>query len=157
MKIIFIDRLWINLKLYKRRKLNKTISIHHFNNYVDQILPSISWISWKTDFFLSFFRDNGITIQTSIYQIYCEIVMFLTVLIFIAIEKTLFWSRIFSFISSTMIYVIYPIFYLFGDRNFRKRVLNQGIWKALKKELFPNNSEIQPVNWFFKIEINAHN
>ena len=72
--------------------------------------------------------------------------MFLTVLIFIAIEKTLFWARIFSFISSTMIYVVHPIFYLFGDRNFRTRVLNQGIWKALKKELFPNNSEIQPVN-----------
>jgi hypothetical protein len=45
-----------------------------------------------------------------------------------------------------MIYVIHPIFYLFGDINFRRRVLNQGIWKALKKELFPNNSEIQPVN-----------
>ena len=103
-------------------------------------------ISCKTDFFFDFFRDNGITIQISIYQIYCELVMFLTVLIFIAIEKTLFWARIFSFISSTMIYVIHPIFYLFGDKNFRKRVLNQGIWKALKKEFFPNNSEIQPVN-----------
>ena len=84
--------------------------------------------------------------QISMYQIYCELVLFLTVLIFIAIEKTLFWARIFSFISSTMIYVIHPIFYLFGDKNFRKRVLNQGIWKALKKELFQNNSEIQPVN-----------
>ena len=96
--------------------------------------------------FVFLFRDNGITIQISIYQIYSEIFMFLTVLIFIAIEKTLFWARIFSFISSTMIYVIHPIFYLFGDKNFRKRVLNQGIWRALKKELFPNNSEIQPVN-----------
>ena len=71
--------------------------------------------------------------------------MFLTVLIFIAIEKTPFWARIFGFIGSTMSYVIQPIFYLFGDVNFRARVLNQGIWKALKKELFPNNAKIQPV------------
>ena len=65
--------------------------------------------------------------------------MFLTVLIFIVVEKTPFWARIFGFIGSTMFYVIQPIFYLFGDINFRNRVLNQGIWKAMKKELFENN------------------
>ena len=60
-------------------------------------------------------------------------------LIFIVVEKTTFWARIFGFIGSTMVYVIQPIFYLFGDINFRNRVSNQGIWKALKKELFENN------------------
>ena len=69
--------------------------------------------------------------------------MFLGLLIFIPIEKTPFMGRIFGFISCIMYYVIQPIFYLNGDVNFRKRVLNQGIWKALKKELFPNNAEIQ--------------
>ena len=65
---------------------------------------------------------------------------------FIVVEKTPIWARMFGFIGSTMVYVIQPIFYLNGDVNFRRRVLNQGIWKALKKELFPNNAEIQPVN-----------
>ena len=77
--------------------------------------------------------------QISIYQIYCEIFLFLTVLIFIVVEKTTFWARIFGFIGSTMVYVIQPIFYLFGDISFRNRVSNQGIWKAMKKELFENN------------------
>ena len=92
------------------------------------------------DYVFPLFRDNGITIQVSIYQIYCELFMFLTFLVFVAIEKTPFWARIFGFIGTTMFYVIQPIFYLFGDINFRNRVLNQGIWTAMKKELFENNS-----------------
>ena len=124
----------LKLENYIHRQISQPVMTYLFNQLKNRFL------------FIYFFRDNGITIQISMYQIYCELVLFLTVLIFIAIEKTLFWARIFSFISSTMIYVIHPIFYLFGDKNFRKRVLNQGIWKALKKELFQNNSEIQPVN-----------
>ena len=96
-------------------------------------------LTLKNHIFPPFFRDNGITMQISIYQIYCEIFLFLTVLIFIVVEKTTFWARIFGFIGSTMVYVIQPIFYLFGDINFRNRVSNQGIWKAMKKELFENN------------------
>jgi hypothetical protein len=76
--------------------------------------------------------------------------MFLTLLIFIPIKifgpKTENWTRIFGAFTRIMCYVIRPIFLLFGDVNFRRRVLNQGIWKALKKELFSNNAEIQPVN-----------
>ena len=71
--------------------------------------------------------------------------MFLTLLIFIPIEKTPFWIRIVSCFNHVVIYVIQPIFYLNGDKNFRTRALDQGIWKALKKELFQNNTEIQPV------------
>ena len=37
-------------------------------------------------------------------------------------------------------FVILPLFYLNGDANFR--VLHQGLWKALKKELFQTNREI---------------
>ena len=100
--------------------------------------------------FVFLFRDNGITIQISIYQIYSEIFMFLILLIFIPITKfgpkTENWTRIFGIFTSIMCFVIRPIFLLFGDVNFRKRVLDQGIWKALEKELFSNNAEIQPVN-----------
>ena len=109
-----------------------------------------------TRFFLFHFRDNGITIQISIYQIYTELFMFLILLIFIPITifgpKTENWTRIFGIFTSIMCFVIRPIFLLFGDVNFRRRVLDQGIWKALKKELFSNNAEIQPVNWFFEIK-----
>ena len=72
--------------------------------------------------------------------------MFLIVLIFLPIEKTPFWIRIVNCMASLLIYVVQPIFYLNGDKSFRTRVLEQGIWKALKKELFQNNTEIQPVN-----------
>ena len=67
-------------------------------------------------------------------------------LIFVQVEKTLFWTRIFGSINLAVTNVIQPIFYLNGDKNFRTRVLNQGIWKAMKKELFQNNAGIQPIN-----------
>ena len=76
--------------------------------------------------------------------------MFLILLIFIPITifglKTENLTRIFGIFTGIMCFVISPIFLLFGDVNFRRRVLDQGIWKALKKELFSNNAEIQPVN-----------
>ena len=62
--------------------------------------------------------------------------MFLTFLIFLLIEKTTFWARIVHCFAIVVVYVIQPIFYLNGDKNFRERVLEKGIWKALKKELF---------------------
>ena len=92
--------------------------------------------------------------------------MFLIMLIFILsriynllhlTEKTPFLARIVQCFTIVMIYVIQPIFYLNGDKNFRTRVLEQGIWKALKKELFQSNAEIQSVHWFFKyFEIKKH-
>ena len=72
--------------------------------------------------------------------------MFLIMLIYILIEMTPFWARIVHCFTIVVIYVIQPMFYLNGDKNFRTRVLEQGIWKALKKELFQNNAKIQPVN-----------
>ena len=81
--------------------------------------------------------------------------MFLIMLIFILsriynslhlTEKTPFLARIVQCFTIVMIYVIQPIFYLNGDKNFRTKVFEQGIWKALKKKLFQNNAEIQPVN-----------
>jgi hypothetical protein len=48
----------------------------------------------------------------------------------------------FPFISTFAIFVISPLFYLNGDANFRNRVLHQGMWKALKQELFQTNTTI---------------
>ena len=35
-----------------------------------------------------------------------------------------------------VMFVVQPLFYLHGDGRFRNRVINQGIWKAFKRELF---------------------
>ena len=110
------------------------------------VLMLIMDVAKRYFLFLFLFRDNGISIQISTYQIYTEIFMFLTMMIFFRIEKTPFWARIVHSITIVVIYVIQPIFYLNSDKNFRARVLEQGIWKALKKELFQNNAKIQPVN-----------
>ena len=87
------------------------------------------------------FRDNGITIQIMTYQVYTELILFLTILIFflLPIEKNLVVAQIVGILFSFAIFVIHPLFYLNGDVNFRNRVQNQGLWKALKKELFQTN------------------
>ena len=94
------------------------------------------------------FRDNGITIQIMTYQVYTELILFLTILIFflLPIEKNLVVAQIVGILFSFAIFVIHPLFYLNGDVNFRNRVQNQGLWRALKKELFQTNSQIQPMS-----------
>ena len=76
--------------------------------------------------------------------------MFLILLIFIPITnfglKTENLTRMFGIFTSIMYFVISPLFLLFGDVNFRRRILDQGILTAMKKELFSTNTEIQPVN-----------
>ena len=44
-----------------------------------------------------------------------------------------------------VVIVIQPLFYLNGDVNFRNRVLQQGLLRALYQELFPRNNQIQPI------------
>ena len=85
-----------------------------------------------------FFRDNGITTQIMTYQLYVEsVVVFWTVIFgLIPIERNLLLLKIHSIIAPFAAFVIQPLFYLNGDVNFRRRVLHQGLWKALKKELF---------------------
>ena len=94
------------------------------------------------------FRDNGITIQIMTYQVYTELILFLTILIFflLPIEKNLVVAQIVGILFSFAVFVIHPLFYLNGDVNFRNRVQNQGLWRALKKELFQTNSQIQPMS-----------
>ena len=84
---------------------------------------------------------------------YTELILFLGLLIFglIPFEKNMVVMEIVKVLSNFAIFVVQPLFYLNGDVNFRNRVQNQGLWKALKKELFQTNSQIQPimsVSWF---------
>ena len=72
------------------------------------------------------------------YQLYTELVIVFGLLFFglIPIERNLFMIKINGNLAAFAIFVIQPLFYLNGDVNFRRRVLHQGLWKALKKELF---------------------
>jgi hypothetical protein len=78
--------------------------------------------------------------------------MFLLVLFIaiIPIENDVLVSRIVGILFNFIVFVIQPLFYLNGDFNFRDRlgdrVLHKGLWRALKKELFESNSQIQPVS-----------
>ena len=82
------------------------------------------------------------------YQVYTELFLFLGLLIFglIPFEKNMVVMEIVKVLSNFAFFVVQPLFYLNGDVNFRNRVQNQGLWKALKKELFYTNSRIQPVS-----------
>ena len=81
------------------------------------------------------------------YQVYTELILFLGLLMFglLPIKKNMVVLEIVRGLSNFAIFVVQPLFYLNGDANFRNRVQNQGLWKALKKELFQTNSQIQPI------------
>ena len=72
---------------------------------------------------------------------YTELILFLGLLVFglLPIKKNMVVLEIVSGLSNFAIFVVQPLFYLNGDVNFRNRVQNQGLWKALKKELFQTN------------------
>ena len=86
--------------------------------------------------YLIIFRDNGITIQIMTFQLYIELILFLVTLLF---GIFLPYSKLAGILGTFLIFVVQPLFYLNGDVNFRNRVQNQGLWKALEKELFQMN------------------
>ena len=88
-----------------------------------------------------FFRDNGITTQIITHQLYVEAVLavWMVIIGLIPMERNLLILKFNSIIIPFATFVIQPLFYLNGDVNFRQRVLHQGLWKALKKELFYNS------------------
>ena len=99
---------------------------------------------YSTNFFIQCLiisRDNEITIQIMSYQVYTELILFLGLLMFglLPIKKNMLVLEIVKGLSNFAIFVVQPLFYLNGDVNFRNRVQNQGLWKALKKELFQTN------------------
>ena len=69
-------------------------------------------------------------------QLYIELILFLALLLF---GILLPYSKIVGILGTFLIFVVQPLFYLNGDVNFRNRVQKQGLWKALKKELFQMN------------------
>ena len=76
--------------------------------------------------------------------------MFLVVL-FVAIipwKNNIFTSRILGILWTFVVFVIQPLFYFNGDVNFRNRVLQQGLCRALKREFFQTKEEFQKVKWF---------
>jgi hypothetical protein len=81
------------------------------------------------------------------YQLFTELVIFIVLLFlaFIPIERSMTILKMYGILGNFLLFVIQPLFYLNGDVNFRNRVQNQGLWKALKKELFQTNSQIQPI------------
>ena len=81
------------------------------------------------------------------YQLFTELVIFIGLLLFAVIpkERSIMMLKIYEELANFLFFVIQPLFYLNGDVNFRNRVQNQGLWKALKKELFQTNSQIQPM------------
>jgi hypothetical protein len=81
------------------------------------------------------------------YQLFTELVIFIGLLLFAVIpkERSIMMLKIYEELANFLFFVIQPLFYLNGDVNFRNRVQNQGLWKALKKELFQTNSKIQPM------------
>ena len=72
------------------------------------------------------------------YQLYVEAIVVFWMVFFglIPMERNLLMLKINSIIAPLTVMVIQPLFYLNGDVNFRRRVLHEGLWKALKKELF---------------------
>ena len=81
------------------------------------------------------------------YQCFTEIAMFLLtilVTIIIPIDWGILIIRVIGILNSLVIFVIQPLFYLNGDFNFRNRIMNQGLFAALKKELFQIDAEFQP-------------
>ena len=75
------------------------------------------------------------------YQLYCELTIFLVLLIPAVIwhESPALVLKIIGCLINFLIFVVQPLFYLNGDVNFRNRVQKQGLWKALKRELFQKN------------------
>ena len=152
-KEMLSKRSYVNRKRYLF--ITRNITEHLPSAY----LTMISWLNrlnWFYQYYhiihaSPFFRDNGITIQILTYQLYCEGFMFLSVLfvlfvyLLIPIENYIFLSRIMAILFNFVVFVVQPMFYLNGDINFRNRVLQQGLWRALKKELFPSYVQIQPV------------
>ena len=85
---------------------------------------------------------NVITIQIMSYQVYTELILFLGFLIaglLPSVIKNMIVMKIVGVVTTFAIFVVQPLFYLNGDANFRNRVQTQGLWKALKKELFQTN------------------
>ena len=116
------------LVMHWRVELNTVAVMHILRHYWLAITPILILINT----FFSCFRDNGITVQILKYQLYCEGFTIL-LLLCVPIENDVLISRINRCLYNFVAVVIQPLFYLNGDVNFRNRVLQQGLLRALDR------------------------
>ena len=80
-----------------------------------------------------------------VYQLLIEITMFviLTITSVSGLKGKYFHIfRLLAVCVNFVLFVVQPLFYLNGDANFRNRVSQKGLWKALKTELFQLESSL---------------
>ena len=76
------------------------------------------------------------------YQLYSEFSVFVFAFLFSFGAPRILPTNIYEFrkmvniMIEFIIFVVQPLLYLHGDPSFRQKIMNQGIWQALKKELF---------------------
>ena len=85
---------------------------------------------------LFLFSDTGISLQIQMYQLYSEFFVFVFSALFSFLLPISFGRKAASTVIGFIYFVVQPLFYLHGDDSFRNRLMNQGIWQALKMELF---------------------
>ena len=85
------------------------------------------------------------------YQLYSEFSVFVFAFLFSFGAPRIFSERgtptnvyeiriMVSIVIEFIIFVVQPLLYLHGDSSFRKKIMNQGIWQALKYK--PNIAEV---------------
>ena len=89
-----------------------------------------------------FSRDNGISLQIQMYQLWSEIFVFI-IYLFLAFLLSFFnrinrmlIGKVSQLVIQFIVYVVQPLFYLHGEASFRNSCINQGIYHALKRALF---------------------
>ena len=89
-----------------------------------------------------FSRDNGISLQIQMYQLWSEVFVFV-IYLFLAFFLSFFnrmnrmlIGKVSQLVIQFVVYVVQPLFYLHGEASFRNNCINQGISHALKKVLF---------------------
>ena len=89
-----------------------------------------------------FFRDNGISLQIQMYQLWSEVFVFV-IYLFLAFLLSFFnrmnrmlIGKVSQLVIQFIVYIVQPLFYLHGEASFRNSCINQGIYHALKRAVF---------------------
>ena len=69
------------------------------------------------------------------YQLYSEFLVFVFAFLFSFLVPNELRKMV-EIVNGFITFVVQPLLYLHGDPRFRIRIMNQGMWQALKKELF---------------------
>ena len=89
-----------------------------------------------------FSRDNGISLQIQMYQLWSEVFVFV-IYLFLAFLLSFFnrmnrmlIGKVSQLVIQFIVYVVQPLFYLHGEASFRNSCINQGMYHALKRAIF---------------------